>query len=113
MSNPLQEPLIPPPNLVSPVADAVRRCFSQFSWAAGLLPPPVTTTHSMTLDELDTSMESTSLDLSQQRSYSGQQDHVINFYTSQSDPINRGELGCMSLLDSRLCSIWLYKYYNV
>ena len=62
--------------------------------------------------ELDTSMESTSLDLSQQWSYSGQQDHVINFYTSQSDPINRGELGCMSLLDSRLC-MWLYKYYNV
>ncbi|XP_065919226.1 zinc finger protein-like 1 homolog [Dysidea avara] len=85
-----QEPLIPPPNLVSPVADVVRRCFSQFSWAAGLLPPPITTAHSMTLDELDTSIESTSLDLSQQQSYSGQQDHVINFYTSQSDPVNRG-----------------------
>lgn len=56
-------------------------------------PPVAATTHSQVngtvmLDEVDTGGETTKYVHTQ--SFTGVQDHVINFHQSQSDPINRG-----------------------
>ena len=84
--------------MVSPVADVVRRCISQFSWAAGVLPPAAAVAVNsranslVMLDEVDTAGEVSMYDHMQQPqdNYTGMQDHVISFHQSQSDPINRG-----------------------
>lgn len=87
--------------MVSPVADVVRRCISQFSWAAGVLPPVAVAmvansqaNDSIMLDEVDTAGEVSMYDHTQrpQETFTGLQDHVISFHQSQSDPINRGLL---------------------
>ena len=95
-----QDPVIPSPKLVSPVADVVRRCISQFSWAAGILlqPPVSSVAHSQSnssviLDEVDAATGNVSnYDHVQQpqQNYTEMQDHVINFHQSPSDPVNRG-----------------------
>ena len=84
--------------MVSPVADVVRRCISQFSWAAGVLPPPpavaMAANSSVMIDEVDAAGEVSMYDHMQQpqETFTGLQDHVISFHQSQSDPINRGLL---------------------
>ena len=96
-----QDPVIPSPKLVSPVADVVRRCISQFSWAAGiLLQPPVSSvahSQSNSLVILDEVVDAATGNVSNydhvqqlQQNYTGMEDHVINFHQSPSDPVNRG-----------------------